>query len=237
MKWAGGDGYFSDWIVTLTEAKKITETPPTPPDTPDGFVCRIIAEDLTVGENSDFDFNDVVFDVFQNGNLIIRAIGGELPLYIGTGSVEDATEVHLACIGTLPGYTNKGKDSHLYMRNTGWSSSGNKENVAIDYNANLGTIELGGTYNSRTDAKGIKIWVKKSFGFVELKADQGKVASKVCVGSDYKWCSEREDIDRKFRDKNSLKLFQQYVIGKLGDDWNARTAWYQYKGKVAVLLE
>ena len=66
------DGYYSDWIVTLTEAQKYdTPNPPdNPPYTPPtGFVCRIIAEDLTVGENSDFDFNDVVFDVFSDGKI------------------------------------------------------------------------------------------------------------------------------------------------------------------------
>ena len=90
-KWVkvGGcaDGYYSDWIVTLTKAN----TGNTPPPPPSGFVCRIIAEDLTVGENSDFDFNDVVFDVIDNGATIrLRAAGGELPLYVAGQEVHDA---------------------------------------------------------------------------------------------------------------------------------------------------
>ena len=240
VKWqAACDHYYSDWIVTLTEAKRIGDTDDDDDDDNNdpSIVCRVIAEDLTVGEGSDFDFNDVVFDVCKNGTLIIRAIGGELPLYIGMGSWESATEVHQACIGTLPGDTQKGKNSHTYMRNTGWSYTGEKTSVPIDWDADLGHIDLHRTFNSRSDAKTIKIWVKKSSGTIELFADKGKVASKVCVGTDYKWCSERQDIDRKFRDKNGTKLFQQYVIGKLGDDWDAKTAWYQYKDKVAVLLE
>ena len=223
VKWQGGDGYYSDWIVTLTKAERITTTPP--PSDPEGFVCRIIAEDLTVGENSDFDFNDVVFDVFQNGVLVIRAIGGELPLYIG--SQDAGHEVHAVC-----GISLTGSGSASKMSNTGWGST-SSTSVAIDYQKELGRISMGRTYSSKAEAKSIPIWVTKRGSNIELKADQGKVASKVCVGSDFEWCSEREDIDRKFRKKDYTKLFQQYVIGNLGDDWldPENPAWYQLRGK------
>ncbi len=222
VKWQGGDGYFSDWIVTLTKADRIT-TPPTNPD----IVCRIIVEDLTVGENSDFDFNDVVFDVRKDGILIIRAIGGELPLYIY--GKDDDHEVHKVCLGSLPGDTNKGKLSYTYMSNTGWGS-GTGSSTAIQYDANLGEINTGRTFSSTADAKEIGIWVKKASSPdpIELKAPVGKVASKICVGTDYKWCAEREDIDKKYH-KDGVKLFHQYVIGATGygDDWEHGNAWYQ----------
>lgn len=223
VKWQGGDGYYSDWIVTLTKAERITTTPP--PSDPEGFVCRIIAEDLTVGENSDFDFNDVVFDVFQNGVLVIRAIGGELPLYIG--SQDAGHEVHAVC-----GISLTGSGSASKMSNTGWGST-SSTSVAIDYQKELGRISMGRTYSSKAEAKSIPIYVTKKGENILLKADQGKVASKVCVGSDFEWCSEREDIDRKFRKKDYTKLFQQYVIGNLGDDWldPENPAWYQLRGK------
>ncbi len=224
VKWqAACDGYYSDWIVTLTKAERITTTPP--PSDPEGFVCRIIAEDLTVGENSDFDFNDVVFDVFQNGVLVIRAIGGELPLYIG--SQDAGHEVHAVC-----GISLTGSGSASKMSNTGWGST-SSTSVAIDYQKELGRISMGRTYSSKAEAKSIPIYVTKKGENILLKADQGKVASKVCVGSDFEWCSEREDIDRKFRKKDYTKLFQQYVIGNLGDDWldPENPAWYQLRGK------
>lgn len=224
-KWVkvGGcaDGYFSDWIVTLTEAKGGTTPPPSDPN----IVCRIIVEDLTVGESSDFDFNDVVFDVCKDGTLIIRAIGGELPIYIGT---EGANEVHAACRVTL-GDTNKGANSHMMMRNTGWASSGvGKNNVAIDYNADLGHISLNRTFSSKEEAKEIGIWVHKNGTNIRLQAPVGKVASMICVGQDYKWCAERQDIDDKYH-KDGVKLFHQYVIGdpNYGDDWEHNNAWYQ----------
>ena len=224
-KWVkvGGcaDGYYSDWIVTLTEAKGGTTPPPSDPD----IVCRIIVEDLTVGESSDFDFNDVVFDVCKNGTLIIRAIGGELPIYIGA---EGANEVHAACSVTLVN-PNQGANSHMMMRNTGWASSGvGKNNVAIDYNADLGHISLGRTFSSKDEAKEIGIWVHKNGTNIRLQAPVGKVASMICVGQDYKWCAERQDIDDKYH-KDGVKLFHQYVIGdpNYGDDWEHNNAWYQ----------
>lgn len=200
------DGYFSDWIVTLTEAKTGTTPPPTPPT---GFVCRIIAEDLTVGENSDFDFNDVVFDVFEDGKILVRACGGTLPLTVAS------QEVH-ALFG----------QSTSTMINTGW-------NGTIDYVNTYQEINYGSSIPNVAAAYDIPVVVTKKVAGVEkpipLTAVRAKVASKIAVGSDYKWCAEREDIDSKYHKADGTKLFQQYVIGNLGDDWNAGTAWYQQK--------
>ena len=87
------DGYFSDWIVTLTEAKT--------DNTPDPQVVRIMAEDLNAEanenqgdiEDSDWDFNDVVFDVKfdetgTGGEVTLICAGGVLPLEV------DGHEVH-----------------------------------------------------------------------------------------------------------------------------------------------
>jgi len=217
------DGYHSDWIVTLTKAEKNTTTPP--PSTSGDIVCRIIVEDLTVGESSDFDFNDVVFDVRKDGTLIIRAIGGELPIYIGA---ENANEVHAACSITLSGNTNQGKNSHRFMRNTGWQSDANsKVYEGIDYNADLGHIKLSGTFNTPADAQKIDIWVHKNGKNYKLEAPRGKVASMVCVGTDYKWCAERQDIDDKYH-KGGVRLFREYVIGNPNyqGKWQDKNAWY-----------
>ncbi len=208
VKWqAACDGYYSDWIVTLTKAERI-DTPPTPPDTPEGFVCRIIAEDLTIGENSDFDFNDVVFDVYSDGKILVRACGGTLPLTVA------GVEVH-GLFGKSTGT----------MINTGW------DGVAIDYENTYREINYGSAIPNKDAANNIPVKVTKSSGQITLTAKKAKVASKVAVGSDYKWCSEREDIDKKFRKKDGTKLFHEYVVGHLGDDWESGTAWYQYRGK------
>ena len=238
VKWqAACDGYYSDWIVTLTEAKRIDDGDDDDDDDDDNdgddddddddndgddddddddndnFVCRIIAEDLTVGENSDFDFNDVVFDVINGGTTLrLRAAGGELPLYVA------GQEVHAAFATKYSGIT------QTTLINTGRNGAVYYENYYVD-------IPSGGAYSSRALAESIPIVVHKNGQEITLKAEKAKVASKIAVGPDFKWCAEREDIDGKFRTKDYTKLFQQYVIGNLGDDWVSGTAWYQLRGK------
>ena len=81
----GADGYYSDWIVTLTKAEPVNQV---------SANLRVMAEDLSAGESGeDFDFNDVVFDVYFSPNpgeayVMVLAAGGTLPLTV------DGTEVH-----------------------------------------------------------------------------------------------------------------------------------------------
>ena len=104
------DGYFSsDWIVTLTEARKNgTTTDPTDPIIPDIPVdpdaseVMVVAEDLSTyissdgKELADFDFNDVVFEVSKGNNSMVHikllAAGGTLPLTVG-GNKKAETEL------------------------------------------------------------------------------------------------------------------------------------------------
>lgn len=215
---------FNDLVFAVTGTK--TEKPQDPiviPDpeeeettVPGTFVCRIVAEDLTVGENSDFDFNDVVFDVFCDGStttIRLRAAGGELPLYVA------GHEVHKEF----------GYNSSYPIINTGWDGT-------IDYEKRYVDFTIDGVYNTRAAANNIPVMVtkrgeNKTLIDILLTGEKGKVASKVCVGRDYEWCSERLDVDNKFHKQDGTKLFQQYVVGNFGDDWDAGTAWYQFRGK------
>lgn len=216
---------FNDLVFAVTGTK--TEEPQEPiviPDPeeeettdPGTFVCRIVAEDLTVGENSDFDFNDVVFDVFWDASksqttIRLRAAGGELPLYVA------GHEVHKEF----------GYNSSYPIINTGWDGT-------IDYEKRYVDFTIDGVYNTRAAANDIPVMVTKrgedkDLIDILLTARTGKVASKVCVGRDYEWCSERLDIDKKFR-KGDDKLFSGYVKGTYGDDWVGGTAWYQLRDK------
>lgn len=73
------DYFFNDWIIKITPGLRTNPAP-----------VRIMAEDL--GAIGDFDFNDVVFDVYINynqywhgadyGMIILRAAGGTMPLYV-----------------------------------------------------------------------------------------------------------------------------------------------------------
>lgn len=199
---------------------EIPEDPVTPedPTDPGTFVCRIIAEDLTVGENSDFDFNDVVFDVFDNNGtttIRLRAAGGELPLYV------DGHEVHQEFATKYSGITT------TTLVNTGWRGS------TLDYNNYYVDFTIGRNCTTPASANEIPVVVTKKGKNNELvdillTAREGKVASKVCVGRDYEWCAEREDIDSKYHN-GGVRLFHEYVVGNLSGDWANQNAWYQQK--------
>ena len=119
------------------------------------------------------------------------------------------------------------------MMNTGWQSDANsKVYEGIDYHADLGHIDLKRTFNTPADALEIGIWVHKNGENIKLKAPRGKVASMVCVGTDYEWCAERQDIDDKYH-KGGVKLFHEYVIGNpdYQGDWKDKNAWYHKKNQ------
>lgn len=119
------DGYFSDWIVTLTKATRVTNAPTTPtvtPDTPNGDevtktstgtehkllrIGRVLVEDLYRASNEDIDFNDAVFDaaiwkVTTNGNITVE---GSTKTFTPTNQSVVTYEVELyllAAGGTIP---------------------------------------------------------------------------------------------------------------------------------------
>lgn len=167
-------------------------------------IIRIIAEDLTVSENSDFDFNDVVFDVEwiddNSAKITLQAAGGTLPLTVGG----DEYEVH-KMFGL--GNTNQ-------MINTGTAIS-----IKLDPVSYTITGEFG------RDANKIPVKVCKFGEWIELKAPVGKVASKIALNpddegfnpQDFIWCDERIDIESDY------EWFPAWVKGeKEGDRWYAK---------------
>lgn len=177
------DGYYSDWIVTLTEATKYETTTEPDPD-PITYQGRIMAEDLTAsvdvtGTKSDWDFNDVVFDwAIIDGKAYIRllAAGGTLPLTIGgalnsEGEVEGGVEIHSAA--GLGGY----------MMNTGVNVSSPKYKEFV--------LNDGINY---TAAIQIKLYVKKGGQWIEIEAEQGEPAGKFNCPVNTPWCDEYVNI-------------------------------------------
>ena len=188
------DGYFSDWIVTLTEAKT--------GGTPDPTTIRIIAEDLNARAeegntgDSDWDFNDVVFDVEFTGDntatITLRAAGGTLPLIVGVqnpvnGQSYPANEVHtLFQVDTD------------YMVNTKAEAKGLKGgDVALRPTIN---VEITGV--KAQNGKNIPIHVEKVYNgtaqWVELTAVTGEPAAKIGVNPTFQWCNERDDIRSRY---------------------------------------
>jgi len=182
------DGYYSDWIVTFKPASY--GDVPTPN-------LRVIVEDLTATQPSDFDFNDVVFDVYYGNTgsayLMVQAAGGTLPLTVA------GVEVH-----GLFGYTTT--------------------NIMINTNARTGVsglpakkIPLDFAVNSPEDVRDlIEIKVTKRVlneqtGEYEprdftIEATTGAPAAKVAVVPTFQWVNERHSM------KDDYPSFRDYVL-------------------------
>ena len=179
------DWIFNDWIVKISPANFNM----------DGAV-RIIAEDLGV-DTSDFDYNDVVFDakvantwvgeLNQNrlvAYITLKAAGGTLPLYVGGAEVHEKFGVETST-----------------MVNTGIVSRPD-----ASYMVDLGPAN----WNiSGTDAvKSIPVVVHYKNQTITLGVETGEAPEKICVRTDYEWCSEREPIQSKY------ELFPYWVNDK-----------------------
>ena len=163
------DGYYNDWIVKLTPCNYTKSQ-------------RIIAEDL--GKIGDFDFNDVVFDVyadsyyddkgqFVNDAIVtVRAAGGTLPLYICYG--DKSYEVH-SLLGVEPNI----------MVNT--DPSGAQAPIAVLRLKNYTTLNA------------ISVKVQQENGeIITLSANQGQAPGMICVDTNFEWPAERQNIKDKY---------------------------------------
>lgn len=99
------DGYYSNWILKISPAYPTT----TPDPEPTTETKRVMCEDL--GNTYDFDFNDLVFDVYYTyqgteanktnitAHITLQAVGGTLPIYIGTDTADPTKELHYRMLG------------------------------------------------------------------------------------------------------------------------------------------
>lgn len=137
---------------------------------------RVIAEDLSASENTDFDFNDIVLDVTltkTGADCVLQAAGAELPIRVNG---DDNNEVHkLFGVGE--------KD----MVNTNAPKGVKKEPVKFS---------ITGSFKS---VKDVKIEVKKDDGkWHELYAKTGDSACKILVTTDFVWPDEQQSIKVKY---------------------------------------
>lgn len=181
---------YKDWIVRLVKAER--ENEPDPDD-----VC-IIAEDLSADDDTDFDFNDVVFTVHYTSataaDVTLYAAGGTLPLKVAGYEVHDKF-----------GFPDADPVTGKYkMINTGAKADVN--GVATQ------TFSVSGISKSNR-GNDIAITVNKGTAeapnWIPLTATGGAPAAKLCVGVDFatgnKWCAERESIKTKY------PVFSQWV--------------------------
>ena len=151
------DGYYNDWILKLTPAA----------------TARVIAEDL--GNIGDFDFNDVVFDVWTTNTnrtvITIQAAGGTLPLTVA------GKEVHKLF----------GVDENV-MINTGNGES--KAPIMFDIAQKLYYNEIEVKVND------------SSVGTYVLRTEKSKAPQKIFVPANFQWTSERQSIEDKYPNFN-----------------------------------
>ena len=179
------DGKYDDRVMKIVPAVK----------NPLKCDIRIIAEDLSASEGSDFDFNDVVFDVkygYPEENkttIILQAAGGKLPLCIGV--LDKAHEVHNLF----------GVSLNTMVNTEDWTA--HKDPV---------TFTIDGQYGS-WNIVNLPIWVQKGSDWVLLTAPKGKAASKIAVSTDYNWVKELQDISKAY------KNFDTYVKSGNPTEW------------------
>lgn len=191
-----GDPIYDDWIIKVTPAPYKTDEPDWQGKTNGG---RVMAEDLGVAEKTDWDFNDVVFDVVYTEKnwttgkwtkpvLTLRAAGGTLPLTVA------GIEVHKAF--GVPTNT---------MVNTG---AGVRRPVvtirlADDYDGELVNIPVEVSYNDGTKHL--------------LTAHKGVPAQKFLVPTSVKWMFEYQEITKSYPD------FQDWVNEAQDNTWYKQT--------------
>ena len=187
---------------------------------------RVIAEDLTASQHSDFDFNDVVFDVNwtykttdegvtktdEEVVLKLLAAGGELAIEIGEGS--DIFELHEAFKELEANKIINPSISYRTMMNT---YEGEHHKYECPTKKLTKGISWSGT-NIKDIAASIQIVVYKSGTPFTLKAKRGEAPSKILVSDKFDWCDEYIDIDEKY-------YFEDWVHDEKAEEkWDT---WYK----------
>ena len=247
VKWEKAcDGYYSDWIVTLTEAQRIGTTPepdPDPDPTPGGPTkksIRIMAEDLSANEASDFDFNDVVFDVewtfaanetsTNKVKVTLWAAGGTLPLKINSVGGAGGFEVHNALgvseIKTMINThakdragTYKEKDANgvvqevtYYWLDDAKDNNPYEETITLANGASISKDDFETDVNTN-----LRVEVEKNGQWYLLTAERGTPACKFGCPVGTPWAMERHNMNNAFTD------FKSWVNN------SAPTTWYNSK--------
>ena len=191
----------------------------TPPPTDFTANLRVMAEDLSASEQTDFDFNDIVFDIQYGSPAQIRvmAAGGTLPLRIKVKSAASHDDV--ACTGKDG---NGWQEIHaLWGKGTGIMINTNattiiSPNKGYETSTLLDPIVLDYAVNDAADAQNIIIEVKKTIdgetGWYPMNAETGKPAAKFACSPNLRWANEREDL-------KGNSNFSSWVQGAI-ETWN-----------------
>jgi len=166
------DLVYNDWIVKIVPGLGESS------NLPKQYECRIICEDLTAATGTDFDFNDVVFNLKYTEGVnktfvTVYAAGGTLPLYL------------------------QGKEVHQLFK-----EANPDKNITVKTMINTGIGDelapVSFTLDGQISPAAFEIRVEKDGELIPLKSEVGQPTAKIAVDPDFEWCAEREDIQKKY---------------------------------------
>lgn len=211
------DGYYSNWIFKISPAY--------PPTTPDPEYTtetkRVMCEDL--GNTYDFDFNDLVFDVDYTykgteanktnitAHITLQAVGGTLPIYIGTDTADPTKELHYRMLGQA-----SSSPINVAASNGVTHSPVSFTMPATSTDPNDIIICVGTAGNEATD----KITILPVSGRGSSLAPQ-----KICVPFSTKWLKENMQIEQGY------PRFDEWVNGRIqeAEVWSNIDPTYLYE--------
>ena len=172
---------------------------------------HVMAEDLSVSDASDFDFNDCVIDVFyvdeNTVTIKLLAAGGTLPLRINEN---DDWEVHKLFDLDVTCMVNTGTKYHT--AHAPYSQVDGKAAVELTLTGKTWSSDQN-TFAAQVNSQ-VKLEVYKDNRWIELKAEQGEPAAKIATSvniymKDYDWYPE--EYRWPWEKQNIGELFRQYV--------------------------
>lgn len=185
------DGYYSNWILKISPAYPTT----TPDPVYTTETKRVMCEDL--GNTYDFDFNDLVFDVYYTyssksdiqAHITLQAVGGTLPIYIGTNTTAPTEELHYRMLGYA-----SSSPINVAASNGVTHSSVSFTMPAISTDPNDILICVGTSDNAATD----QITILPVSGRGSNLAPQ-----KICVPVTTRWLKESQQIEWGYKNFNA----------------------------------
>ena len=191
------DGYYSNWILKISPAEK-TQAPE-----PSYDVRRVMCEDL--GNTDDFDFNDLVFDVYftkqtnskYTAHITVKAVGGTLPIYL---DYDMSRELHAAMGGDVKQPINVGAQGGLETTNYYETTIENMESPQAD-DIPIIVVREGGNQSAK-------------ISMLPKSTNRETAPQKICVPTTVKWMKERMQIEQGYpgfgkwvQDKNDGNAF------------------------------
>lgn len=237
VKWSGGDGYFSDWIVTLTKAERLptTDTHQDPP-AQNSNIYSYAFEDTNGG---DYDMNDVVIKAQETTdgtkiNLTLVAVGATLDLnirlYPDQGTRLESEVAHYEGTPRDLTYNNKtevhemlGVDIKGVMVNTDAEGGATARPITIQIDK--------GNY----DPAHLPLAIYSTAQGEMKLARTGRPPYGIIVPGDWSWPKEQIRVTNAYGNTSTSEGDQSFST--FGETTNQASNWYKYPTASLVMNE